>query len=192
MLDESLGVPQSQCLTMIDLKNQIIHIRDTDIWWLQDESPAALIELAGGRLAEADEEPTIIVGTSSYNKLPANESYIHEDDFWPECIKQAFPDYLKRCNQNYWVSYQESYNSFLFSKEEVIDHVKDALDDWPDFLNIECFDLIINDYTPILYVFWNESLATEGYFVALDSESQINLYENSELVESHLISIQIQ
>ena len=174
------------------IKDHVIHIRDTNIWWLQDESSYTLIELAGGKIAEPDEEPTIIVGTTPYNKLPADESYIHEDDFWPECIKQAFPDYLERCNKEYWVAHSESYNNFFFSKEEVIEYVKNELNDYPDFINITCHDLIITDATPIFYVFWNESLVTEGYFVALSSESEIPIYENSELQESHLIAIQLQ
>lgn len=174
------------------IKDHVIHIRDTNIWWLQDESPLALIELAGGRMAEPDEEPTVIVHTAPYDKLPADESFIHEDDFWPECIKQAFPDYIERCNKEYWVAHGESYNSFFFNKEEVIDYIKNSLDEWPDFIQIGCHDLMINECTPIFYVFWNESLATEGYFVALNSESDIPIYENSELQESHLIAIQLQ
>ena len=136
------------------IKDHVINIRDTSIWWLQDESPYTLIELAGGRMAEPDEEPTIIVGTTSYDKLPADESYIHEDDFWPECIKQAFPDYLERCNKEYWVAQ--------------VDYEKEVGNDRWYFY----FDPIT--YAMEVYQFYHEESKNDGEYILLTEEIEVN------------------
>ena len=106
-------------INLDSIKDHVVHIRDTNIWWMDDEFPCQLIEKAGGTMATEDDE-TLTVHTAHYKNVPSDENFVHEDDFWPECIKQAFPNYLELCNKVYYLS-QSSHdlNLFFFSKEDV-------------------------------------------------------------------------
>ena len=191
MLDESLGVHQSQCLTMIDLKNQIVHIRDSNIWWKQDYDPQRLIQKAGGTIAEPDEGNETITIYSfwpQYRKPPADESFINENLFWPECIKQAFPDYLQHCDNEYYVVGDIIY----YSKEDVMQDVEGMLDD-SDSINIEICDASLVNNPVVCYTYNNEdSLSTEGNFYAFECQEHLDLFEQQLSYTAHQIFFQIQ
>ena len=88
------------------IKDQFVYIKDSNIWWNQDSDPQRLIKKAGGKIADSEngnETITVYSFWPQYRKPPADKSFINENLFWPECIKQAFPDFLKQCDNEYYV-----------------------------------------------------------------------------------------
>lgn len=177
---------------MIDLdsiKDHTVHIRDTNIWWLDDEFPYQLIEKAGGRIAEPDEEPTLTVHTAHYKNVPSDENFVHEDDFWPECIKQAFPDYLELCEGQYYIHHWESHNRFIYDKEQLIESITEEINSGFDYINVECCE----GYDVIAFCFYNDCGGPlDGTFYAFESQEHLNMFEDQHADESHDILIQIQ
>ena len=177
------------------IKDHVIHIRGTNIWWGDEDDPYDLIQMAGGALAEEGNE-TLTVHTSSHSKIPSDESFIHEDDFWPECIKQAFPDYRERCPKEYFI-----YNKtrIFFNKNDVIEYVNE---EWEYDEYYEGFSLEYGEVTSyehemcdpvIIYTFWNEGgRATEGKFYAFDSEEDFEIFKHERCHTAHFVVIRIQ
>lgn len=117
MLDESLGVPQSQCLTMIDLKNQIV---DYDIsktradrmvqrtWGPEGWNIEQWLDLVGARYyyGEEDEQPTIYVDTFSLFPRKTTAHVITEREFWTSFFSQLSPTHCSQVNTHYFRIYQ--------------------------------------------------------------------------------------
>ena len=181
---------------MIDLdsiKDHVIHIRDTSIWWLDDAFPYQLIEKAGGKIAEPDEEPTLTVHTAHYKNVPSDENFVHEDDFWPECIKQAFPNYLELCKGEYYIHHWESFKRFIYDEEQLIESIKEEIRSGFDCIRVEHYDPWISDETPIAFCFYNDcSGPLDGQFFAFETQEDLDAYEDHACQESHYILIQIQ
>ena len=183
-------------INLDSIKDHVIHIRDTDIWWGDEDDPYDLIRMAGGTIADEDNE-TLTVHTSHYSNVPSDENFVHEDDFWPECIKQAFPDYRERCPSEYFVLNK---TNIFFDENSVKEFVERQWKDEGKYY--EGFSLEYGEVTSyehemcnpiIIYTFWNEGgRATEGHFYAFQSEKDFQIFQQDYCHTSHFVVIQIQ
>jgi len=180
----------------INLKGQVIHLRDEpSIWWGSEDDPSTLIHLAGASVATEELPETLTVVNCPDTRMPAGDRFIHEDDFWPQCIKQAFPDYKEKAIKEYYF-FQDC--DMFFTPEDMFEVIKQQMDDDPiDYCNTTIttngFEVDDIDNACIVYSFNNDGgLGTEGTFFAFDTQEHLEQYLRTENHSGHNINIQVQ
>jgi len=180
----------------INLKNQIVHLRDEpSIWWGDEMDPYELIEMAGGSVATEETQETLTVINVLRWQMAPDTDYILEEDFWPECIKQAFPDYKEKAIKEYFF-FQD--DDMFFDLKHMIETIKEQMDSDPFYycnatIATNGFEVDDIDSACIVYSFCNDGgRGTKGTFFAFDTEEHLDQYLRSENHSGHNINIRIQ